>query len=117
MDKEHVVPIYNRVLYSAIKNKKSEIMPFAATCLDLEIILSEVSQRERQVSYDITYNDTNEPIYGTETDSQIQKTNLRLPKRREVRKGRIRNLGLADANYHTENRQTTLYSIPRVKPQ
>ena len=38
-------------------------------------ILNEVSQRERQISYDITYmwnlkNDTNELIYKTETDSQ-----------------------------------------------
>ena len=40
--------------YSAIK--KNEIMPFAATCMDLEIIiLSEVSQTERQISYDISY--------------------------------------------------------------
>ena len=31
-------------------------MPFAATWMDLEIIiLSEVSHRERQTSYDITY--------------------------------------------------------------
>ena len=38
--------------YSAIK--KNEIMPFAPTWLDLEIIiLSEVNQR--QMSYDITY--------------------------------------------------------------
>ena len=34
----------------------NEIMPFTATRLDLEIvILSEVSQRERQISYDIAY--------------------------------------------------------------
>ena len=58
--------------YSAIK--KNEIMPFAATCMDLEIIiLSEVSQRE--IPYDITYMwnlkyGINEPIYKTETDSQ-----------------------------------------------
>ena len=48
-------------------------MPFAATWMDLEIIiLSEVSQ----IPYDITYMwnlkcDTNELIYETETDSQI----------------------------------------------
>ena len=48
MDKENVVHIY----CSAIK--KNEIMPFAATWMDLEIIiLSEV--RERQISYDIPY--------------------------------------------------------------
>ena len=64
---------YAMEYYSAIK--KNEIMPFAATWMDLEIItLSEVSQR--QISYDITYmrnlqkNDTNELIYKTETDSQ-----------------------------------------------
>ena len=51
-------------------------MPFAATWMDLEIIiLSEVSQTERQISSHITYtwnlkNDTNELIYKTETDSQ-----------------------------------------------
>ena len=47
--------IYTIEYYSAIK--KNEIMPFAATWMDLEsIILSEVSQTEkRQISYDITY--------------------------------------------------------------
>ena len=34
--------------------KKDEIMPFATTCMDLEIVvLNEVNQR--QISYDITY--------------------------------------------------------------
>ena len=49
---------------------------------------SEVSQRERQISYDIAYmwnlkkkkNDTSELTYKIETASQAQKTNLWLPK-------------------------------------
>ena len=57
--------------YSAIK--KNEIMLFAATWMDLQIIiLSE--DRERQISY-ITYmwnlkTDANELIYKIETDSE-----------------------------------------------
>ena len=56
--------------------EKNEIMPLEATWMDLEItILSEVNQKERQISYDITYmwtlkRDINEVIYETETDSQ-----------------------------------------------
>ena len=52
-------------------------MPFAATWIDLEvIILSELSQKEKdKLPYDITHTwnlkyDTNELIYKTETDSQ-----------------------------------------------
>ena len=46
MDKEDVVYICTMEYYSAIK--KNEIMPFAATWMDLEIIiLSEVSQKEK----------------------------------------------------------------------
>ena len=63
-------------------------MSFAATGMDLEmIILSEVSksERERQIPYGITYMsnlkyDTNELICETETDSQTQRTDLRLPR-------------------------------------
>ena len=45
MDKEDVVHIYTMEYYSAIK--KNEIMLFAGTWMDLEIIiLSEVSQRQ-----------------------------------------------------------------------
>ena len=39
--------------YSVIK--KNDTMPFAATWMDLEIIiLSDISERERQMPYDIT---------------------------------------------------------------
>ena len=48
MDKEDVAHIYTMEYYSAIK--KNEIMPFAATWLDLKIIiLSEVRQRKTNV--------------------------------------------------------------------
>ena len=36
MDKEDVVHIYNGILLS--HKKKNEVMPFAATCMDLEVI-------------------------------------------------------------------------------
>ena len=76
MDKEDVVYLYMCVcvcVYVYISHKKNEIMPFAATWMDLEnIILSEVKTRQRL--YDITYiwdlkNNTNEVIYKRETDS------------------------------------------------
>ena len=44
--------MYTMEYYSAIK--KNEIMPFAATWMDLNsVILSEVSQTEGEISYDI----------------------------------------------------------------
>ena len=59
--------------YSAIKKK--ETMPFAPTWVDLEtVILTEVkSQKYHDIVYisNLKRNDTNEPIYKTETDSQI----------------------------------------------
>ena len=57
--------------------KKNEIMPLAATWMDLEIIiLSEVSQKEKD-KYHITYMwnlkyDTNEHIYETDRLTDIE---------------------------------------------
>ena len=57
--------------YSAFK--KNEIMPFAATWMQLEIIiLSELRQKEKEISYGITYMwnlKYIEPIYKIETSS------------------------------------------------
>ena len=59
-------------------------MPFAATCMDLEIIIiSEFSHMKTNIIWYHLYveskkSDTNELIYETEIDSQ--KTNLWLPK-------------------------------------
>ena len=52
--------------------------------------------------YDITNtqklkNSTNKLIYETESDSQAQKTNLRLPKGKQ---GKIRSMALMDTHYH-----------------
>ena len=54
--------------------KNNEIMPFAATQMDLEtVILSEARKRKtNMICYHISVQfkfDTNEPIYETETDS------------------------------------------------
>ena len=80
-------------------------MPFAATWMDLKIIISEVSQR--QILYDITYmqnikNSSNELIYKIEIDSQIQKTNYCLPKRRDKGEG-------GKSRVEDSELQTTIY--------
>ena len=69
-------------------------MPFAATWMDPEFIkLSEVSQKEKDRYHVIplcTWNlkyDTNEPVYKTQTDSQIQKTNLQLLRETDLEEG------------------------------
>ena len=45
--------MYTVEYYSSIK--KNKIMPFAATWMELEIIILSKSERERQMSYNITY--------------------------------------------------------------
>ena len=68
--------IYNGILFS--HKRKCPLRQQGQTWT----LLYRVKQvRERQVPYDVTYMwnlkyDTSELIYKTETDSQIQKTNL-----------------------------------------
>ena len=94
--------IHTMEYYLAIK--KNEIMLFAATWMDLKIIiLSEVRQtKERQISYNITYKwnlkkDTNELTYKIERESQTKKTNLWLPKETQEKD----KLGVWYWNIHT----------------
>ena len=63
--------------YSAIK--KNETMPFAATWMDLGIIMVSKSGRERQISYDITYmwNLKKKKMIGTSLVAQWLR--IRLP--------------------------------------
>ena len=83
--------------------KKNEVMPFAATWLDLEtIIQSDKSERERQIPYAITYMlnlkyDTNQHICKTKTDSYKEYV-CGWQRGRAVGEGRNENLGLAEAN-------------------
>ena len=70
MDKEHVVYIYNGILF---RHKKKQIMSFAATLIQVKIIL--LSKSERQILHDTTYMwnlkyDTSELIYETEIETQ-----------------------------------------------
>ena len=51
-------------------------MPFAATCMQLEMIILSMSEREKQIPCDTTYMwnlkyDTDEPTYEIESESQI----------------------------------------------
>ena len=59
-----ILYIYTMEYYLAIKR----IMPFAATWMQLEIIILSKSERERQIPHDITYiwhlkYGTEEPLY------------------------------------------------------
>ena len=61
--------------YSVIKN--NEIMPFAASWMELEIIILSKSKRERQIPYDIIYiwnqnHDTNELLWNRKRLTDIE---------------------------------------------
>ena len=87
--------IYTMEYYSAIK--RNETVPFAETWMDLEtVIQSEVSQKEKTKCHVLTHtcgiqkNGTDELICKAKVESQIQRTNLWLPRQ----KGRWDELGI-----------------------
>ena len=90
MDKEDVVHINNGILLSHKKEWNNAICSNMNGPRDYLTKWSK-SDRERQISYDISHmcnlilkNDTNALTYNTETDLQISKTNLWLPKGKGV---------------------------------
>ena len=91
--------------YSAIKNK---IMPFAATCMELEmLILSEVSQKEKDKYHMISLISGIEYMaqmnFSTEKKIMDMENRLVVAKREEEGVGGTGNLGLIDANYSLWN--------------
>ena len=68
--------------------------------MDLEIILDEVSWKEKD-KYRIY--DTKELMYKTEIDSQTQRSDLWLPSETGLEERWSRIWGLADANYYIQS--------------
>ena len=83
--------IYAMEYYSAIEKNKT--MPFAVTWMQLEIIIpSEISQKEKDTCDDFPYMwnlkcGTIEPIYEPEVGSWMYRTDLWLPRVRDLGEG------------------------------
>ena len=82
-------------------------MPFAATWIDLEIIILKwsKSERERQIPYDITYMwnlkyDICEPVCETKVEThRHRKQTYGYLRGKGVEEGSVKSLGLTDINY------------------
>ena len=102
MDKEDVVYIYTMEYSSAIK--KNEILPFAATWIDLEIIiLSEVRQRKTNIIWYHLYVESKKIIQVNLYVKQKHSHRHRKSYQRGngVGEGQIRSIGLTDTNSYT----------------
>ena len=94
----------NLVQSSCNQYRKNEIMPSAATRMDLEmVILSEVSQRKTNFMIDHLYvesknNGTNEPIYKIEIVTDVE--NKLMVTKGERREGQTERFGLIYTHYY-----------------
>ena len=73
MDKQDVVHIYNGIL---LNHKKNEIMPYAATWMDIEIVILSLSNKKPNIIWYHLYvefknNGTNKLTYKTEIELQM----------------------------------------------
>ena len=94
-----------------LSHKNNEIMPFAATWMDLEIIRLSEMKKVRKILYlyyvlSLTRGikcGTNELIYETETESWTWRTDWWLPKGRGLEEGWSGRLRLADVSSCIQN--------------
>ena len=101
-----MVYIYTMQDYSAAKKKKKEreIMPFAATWMDLEVIILTEGLRARQISYDITYVESRKLYKWTYLQNRNRLTD-RENKLNSYQKGKEegeikKEFGITDTNYY-----------------
>ena len=106
MDKD-VVHIYNGILLNHKKEqqkiKQNKIVPFAATQMDLEIIILSKSEKDQYHMISLMWNlkyDTHELIEKQTHRHREQTGDCRAGRR--LREGWSRRLVLADANYYIE---------------
>ena len=94
--------IYTIEYHSAIK--KNEIMPFAATWVDLEIIvLSEIRKRKTNNIWYHLYVKSKKLVQMNLSMKRNRLTDLWLPRGREAEEGWIGSFRLADVNYYIQN--------------
>ena len=104
--------LYTVDYYSVIE--KNIKMPFAAMRLQLEVIISEVSQKDKYHMISLIcgiVNTMQMNLSMTETESQTYRRDWWLPGEKGWR-GKVGSLGLADAKLHAEwiNNKVLLYS-------
>ena len=102
-----MVYVHHGILFS---HKKKDILPLAATWMELEtLILNEISHKEGQIPYDITYNwilidSTSEPFHRKKIMDLMNRLVAAPVEREGV--GGIRSMGLSDVKYCSWNKFT-----------